>query len=181
MIEQDDLKAVRKSINGNVRAFDTLVTKYQRPIFNGAFRMLNQYEDAEDVTQSVFMKAFEHLDRFDQQHKFFSWLYRILINESLNLLNQRKSHGEQNSDSLPEMKDRHKNQNDVELEKDVQEALMDLKPDYRSVIVLNHFQGFSYIEMSDILGIPEKTVKSRLFTARHQLKDVLIRKGFVTS
>jgi RNA polymerase sigma-70 factor (ECF subfamily) len=181
MSKNDDLKAVEKTLRGNIRAFETLVAKYQKPIFNGAFRMLNQYEDAEDVTQSVFMKAYENLNRFDPQYKFFSWLYRILMNETFNLLNQRRRHSELDADSMPEIQDRHEYQGAIELEKDIQEALMDLKPDYRSVIVLNHFQNFSYTEMSNILEIPEKTVKSRLFTARHILKDILMRKGFVTS
>ena len=178
MYDDEDVKTIRKILKGDLRAFEKLVVKYQRPIYNGAYRMLNQHEDAEDVTQSVFLKAFENLNSYDPRYKFFSWLYRILINESINFLKHRSIADETDADAVPEIEDKHDRQGQIELEKDIQEALMELSSDYRSVIVLNHFQGFSYNEMSTILHIPEKTVKSRLFTARHLLKDILLHKGF---
>ena len=179
MSGQDDVKIVQKCIDGNTNAFERLVGKYQKPIFNGAFRMIHHYEDAEDVTQSVFIKAFENLRYFDPKYKFFSWLYRILVNESLNFINQRKRFTRYNTDVLVKGATLKKDQSNIDLNRDIQNALMDLKPDYRVVIVMKHFQNFSYKEMSDILEIPEKTIKSRLFTARKLLKDILIKKGFV--
>lgn len=179
MSDSDDLKAVRESLEGDLRAFETLVLKYQKPIFNGAYRMLNHFEDAEDVSQAVFVKAFENLKKFDAKYRFFSWLYRILINESLNFMSKRRRQGEAVPDVLPGMNRGRRSQQAVELEKDIQEALMELKPDHRTIIVLKHFQDFSYEEMSHLLEIPEKTVKSRLYSARQELKETLVRKGFV--
>jgi RNA polymerase sigma-70 factor (ECF subfamily) len=179
MTGKDDVKIVQKCMSGNRNAFEHIVDKYQKPIFNGAYRMIHQYEDAEDVTQSVFIKAFENLRHFDPKYKFFSWLYRILVNESLNFINQRKRYTEGNADVIAYSAGRKSDQSTVEFNKDIQDILLDLKPDYRIVIVMKHFQNFSYREMSDILDIPEKTVKSRLFTARKLLKDILIQRGYV--
>ncbi|UCE18695.1 MAG: RNA polymerase sigma factor [Gemmatimonadota bacterium] len=173
------MKIVQKCIEGNTNAFEHIVDKYQKPIFNGAYRMIHQYEDAEDVTQSVFIKAFENLRYFDPKYKFFSWLYRILVNESLNFINQRKRFTRYDSDILVKGATLKKDQSLIELHQDLQNALMDLKPDYRVLIVMKHFQDFSYKEMSDVLDVPEKTVKSRLFTARQLLKDILSKRGYV--
>ncbi|MCH8872699.1 sigma-70 family RNA polymerase sigma factor, partial [candidate division KSB1 bacterium] len=90
MTELGDFHYVKECLQGHPNAFEPLIDKYQKPIFNAALRMLNNYEDAQDVTQSVFVKAFEKLDLFNPKYKFFSWIYRMVINESINFLNKRK-------------------------------------------------------------------------------------------
>ncbi len=154
-----------------------LVDKYGKQMFNTAYRMVNDHEDAMDATQSAFVKAYEKLDTFDSGYRFFSWLYRILVNESLNILNHRNHFDPLDSDIIVTEKNPEENYNDVELGNHLQSALMELKPDYRAAIVLRHYQGLSYREMGEIVGVPEKTVKSRLFSARRQLKDILARRG----
>lgn len=163
--------------SGDRLALETLVRRYERPIYNAAFRMLGNQDEAEDVTQTVFLKAFENLHRFDPRHKFFSWIYRIAINESINQLGRRKrmepltEHIETGAPSAASLLEAER------LGAELQGALMSLQSDYRAVIVLRHFAEHSYREISQILEIPEKTVKSRLFSARQRMKDSLAKQG----
>jgi RNA polymerase sigma-70 factor, ECF subfamily len=177
MNESDDLAIVKQCQNGDRRAFEILVEKYQKPMFNVALRMTRNYSDAEDIAQATFLKAFEKITSFDHQYKFFSWLYRIAMNESLNFVNQRKQVEELGEDISSDEKSAEENYDQDQTSRSVQDALMELKADHRAVVVLKHLQGLSYDEISRILDIPEKKVKSRLFTARLMLKDVLIAKG----
>ena len=175
MIEGQDLELVQQCLLGNQKAFESIVDKYQKPVFNVAYRILNDTYEAEDITQTVFIKAFDNLPKFNQRYKLFSWLYRIAINEALNLQNSHKR-----NESLNErMVSRERTPEDILFHKQtnqaVNEAINKLKSDYRTVIILKHFQDCSYSQISEILSIPEKTVKSRLFTARQQLKDILIK------
>ncbi len=142
-----------------------------------AYRMLNNCEDARDITQNVFLKAFRNLEGFDPKHKFFSWIYRIALNESINLRNSRRVPREVDE----RVADGHPLPDDLlcstELSREIQSALMSMEPNQRAVIVLRHFHHCSYYDIGQILDIPEKTVKSRLFTARNQLREVLHRRG----
>ena len=153
-----------------------LVDRYQRPLFNLALRMLDNAQDAEDVTQTVFLKAFRKLRTYDPRYRFFSWIYRMTVNESLNVLKRRRRVVplEQALDvPAPGAGADHA----AEAEDRVGQALMRLKPDDRAVVVLRHFVAFSYEEMADVLEISVKTVKSRLFTARERLKLALGDRG----
>jgi len=175
---QDDADAVRECLAGNSEAFGVLVKKYQQPIYNLALRMLREPEDAMDVSQTVFIKAFEKLDSYNPAHRFFSWIYRIAINESINFSKRSKRLDEYESgvsaseEMTPE--DRYR---DEALEEEVSAAISLLTMDYRTVIVLKHYNDLSYQEMAEVLDIPEKTVKSRLFSARQRLKDILQKRG----
>ncbi len=173
MDERDDAVLVRRVLDGESRAFDTLVHRYTTPIFNLAFRMLNDRDGAADVTQSTFVKVYENLERYDPRYRFFSWLYRIALNESLTTVQQRRGH-----DPLPDEVPSHDDRPDDRLLREersstVQQALMKLNDHERSVIVLRHFSEMSYEEMADALGIKVKTVKSRLFSARMRLRLLL--------
>src|SRR5512135_2039598 len=181
MIEQGDADLVRQTLQGNRDAFGKLVDRYQKPVFNVALRMLQDEADADDAAQAAFVRAFQKLDTFDPELKFFSWIYRIVVNESLNLLKQRNRFqrfeggtGEDVADGADQEREAVADQESREQK--VLEGLMELKVDQRAVIVLKHFEGLSYAEIGEILEIPEKTVKSRLFTARMVLKNVLARK-----
>jgi RNA polymerase sigma-70 factor (ECF subfamily) len=177
MSAEDDSILVGRSLEGDRASFGVLVAKYMKPIFNLTLRMLNNRDDAADITQSAFTKAFENLRRFDRKQKFFSWLYRIAINESLNALDKRKPTDEI-SENLPSLElSPDESLRKSEQQELVQKALMALTPEYRSVMVLRHFMELTYAEMSTTLGIPEKKVKSRLFSARQQLRTLLINQG----
>lgn len=178
-MERSDKELVRECLDGSRSAFEELVNRYQKVIFNVAYRMVNDYDTAEDVAQCVFIKGFERMRSYNPRYKFFSWLYRIAINESLNYLNHSKRMGELSDDMVSKAKTPEEVCGDVDLSEKIGDALMELEPNYRVVIVLKHFRNCSYSEMSDILSIPEKTVKSRLFTARQSLRKILVAKGIM--
>ena len=176
-MENEDNNLVKRCLNGDGEAYSALVEKYYKIIFRLAQKILKNYDDAEEITQSVFVKAYENLNKYNPRYKFFSWLYRITINETLNL-SKKKSYSEEinenitsNEDNPGETFDRN------DLGEKIQDALMELDMLYRLPVVLKHFLNYSYKELSDLLGIPEKTVKSRLFTGRQLLKDILIKKS----
>lgn len=177
MSSDQDVLWVEACLTGDRKAFGMLVDKYGKKMFNAAYRVVNDYEDAMDATQSAFVKAYEKLDTFDSSYRFFSWIYRILLNESFNILNHRNHFNPLDSDIELTAKNPEQAYGDVELGNHLQSALMELKPEYRVAIVLRHYQGLTYKEMGDIVGIAEKTVKSRLFSARRELKDILVRRG----
>ena len=178
MDDNEDLKLVQESRQGSRESFERLLIRYEKAIFNAAYRILRDYEDAKDVTQNVFVKAFQNLDHFDAKHRFFSWIYRIALNESINLCKSRRRL-ETAEDTRVEENTPEKLMSRTELGGVVEAALMSLGFEYRVVIVLRHFNDCNYQEMSEILEIPEKTVKSRLFTARGLLRDILSQRGIL--
>ena len=177
MDDNEDLKLVSEARQGSRDSFERLLLRYERSIFNAAYRILRDYENAKDVTQIVFLKAFQNLEHFDGQYRFFSWIYRIAVNESINLSKSRRRF-DPGEDTRIEVRNTPENLlSRKELGGVVQAALMSLEFDYRVVIVLRHFSDCSYQEMGEILAIPEKTVKSRLFTARTLLREILSGRG----
>lgn len=177
MVEQDDPTLVERCLSGDNRAFEAIVEKYQKPVFNAVFRIVNDYDDSEDVTQAAFVKAYEKLKSFNRKYKFFSWLYRIAVNESINFVNSRKNLEGLTESIMSNEKTPEETVDGTDLSERIRDALLDLKLEYRTVVVLKHFQNLSYQEISYIIDVPEKTVKARLFAARERLKGILLRKG----
>ena len=167
-----DRALIKRYLEGEGEAAGGLVDRYQKPLFNVALRMLDNAQDAEDVTQTVFFNAFLKLRTYDPRYKFFSWVYRMTVNESLNVLKSRKPTTTLDDDA-PILAPEDPADEAAELQRQVGKALMRLKPDDRAVMILRHFVFFSYEEIADVLEIPVKTVKSRLFTARERLRDIL--------
>ncbi len=167
-------------MEGDGNAFEGLLDRYQKTVFNVVYRMVKDVEEAEDITQATFVKVYENLRAFNPKFKFFSWIYKIAVNESLNYLNQRKRVTELDEDIASDTDDPESALHGVETSEKINECLMKLSPDYRVVIVLRHFQDLPYNEIAQILDVPEHTVKSRLFAARKMLRKHLIRKGFQT-
>jgi RNA polymerase sigma-70 factor (ECF subfamily) len=172
-----DHALVERCRRGDRQALEALIREYERPIYNAAYRILGNPDDAADATQAAFLKAFENLDRYDPTYKFFSWIYRIAVNESIN---QRK----RSSRLQPLAEDQSVAQSGPDaaassgdLQRGIQDGLMALNDEYRTVIVLRHFSDLSYRQISEILEIPEKTVKSRLYSARQLMKDRLVARG----
>jgi len=173
-----DTQLVRQCLTGDTRAFDELVRKYQKPLYHLALRMVRDRDDAMDVVQGVFVKVYQKLGSYDDRYGFFSWIYRIAINESINFTNRaRKNEEYQSGESIVLAPTQEVARNAAALSDEIVEAIEMLKPDYRMVIVLKHYHDFSYQEMAEVLGVPEKTIKSRLFTARQLLKDILTARG----
>ena len=169
-LDQDeaDRAAVRRCLDGEQAGFEELVLRYHRPLFNVALRLLGRYEEASDATQSAFIKAYQHLGTFDTTQRFFSWIYRILRNECLNCIRGQRT-WEPLSDDVLGVARPTDTLEDVERQRAVHRAVMSLSADYREVIALRHFADMSYEDIATMLGIPAKTVKSRLYSARQRL------------
>jgi RNA polymerase sigma-70 factor (ECF subfamily) len=155
------------------------VVRYQKPVYNAALRLLRNPEDAQDVAQTVFLKAFGHLADYDPSFKFYSWIYRIAVNEALNVLGSRKPFGEISGEEPDEAPGPERRVEAEQLSEAIEEALMSIKPDLRTVIVLRHSLNLSYQDMSDVLQLPAKTVKSRLYDARQLVRDHLLQRGIL--
>ena len=173
MNESGDKALIRRCKKGDRKAFEALIVKYEKPVFNAAYRMLNSPEDARDVTQTVFLKVFENLDHYDPKYRFFSWIYRIAMNESIDCLKKQTRVNALEKEPASDIASPEEAVDSEQQNVHLQMALMKIKQEYRTVIVLKHILGCSYIEISEILEIPEKKVKSRLYTARQLLKEAL--------
>ena len=174
----DDAALVGRCLQGDHGAFRGLVERYHGPLFRLALRMLGNAEDAKDATQDAFVSAYEHLATFDPRRRFFSWIYRILVNDCLNVLRARRP--------VEPLDPLHAGGDDPfaraeagEVRARVRGALLRLTDEQREVILLRHFAGLSYREIAEAIEMPEKTVKSRLFAARQRLGELLLAAGAV--
>jgi RNA polymerase sigma-70 factor (ECF subfamily) len=172
----DDAALVARCRHGDAAAFTALVIRYQRPVWNAAYWILRRAEDASDVAQSVFLKVAESLDDYDPRYRFFSWIYRIAVNESLNML--RRNGREESLDEEADFADAgDANPEDrcaeAERSERIRRALLAMSANDRAVLTLKHFGELSYDEIADSLGIDAKTVKSRLHDARQRLRERL--------
>ena len=177
----NDADWVRRTLDGDGRAFEMLVATYERVVYTAAYRMVGNEEDAKDLAQTVFLKAFRNLESFDPRHRFFSWIYRITLNESLNLLRQRRPRVAVDESLVATGPGPEDEVHGGQVRDVLQAALLEIPEDYRQAVVLRHLLHKSHHEMSELLGIPDKTVKSRLFTARQLLAKALRRRGVRSS
>ena len=188
-IENNEEQAlVDRARTGDASAFTELVDKYERKIFRLAKHITQNDEDAEDVLQESFMKAYSNLDSFQGQSKFYTWLVRIAVNEALMKLRKRKS------DRTVSLDEPHETEEDTvsreiavweddpeqkysreELRGILERAVESLKPAFRTVFVLRDIEELSTEETAEALGISIPAVKSRLLRARLQLRERLTR------
>lgn len=172
-----DRELVDRCRRGDRQALAALVREYQKPVYNAAYRVLGNPDDAADATQAAFLKAFENLDSYDPNYKFFSWIYRIAVNEAINQLKRNRKQQPLDDDEVSGGSGPDAEIEAGELSRGIQNGLMALTDEYRTVVVLRHFSDFSYRQISEILQIPEKTVKSRLYSARQLMKSQLLEHG----
>ncbi len=180
-IEQDDAHLVAASRNGDQDAFALLVQIHQRRVFNLVYRMVQDYEEANEVTQETFLAAWQGLSTFRGDARFSTWLYRIAYNCSLKQLELHKRdrtmqtamQAEQIIDvaSIDERANAALDAQDCQ--RAVREQLSNLPAKYRIVLVLRHLQEMTYEEMAEILSMPIGTIKTHLFRARNLLKERL--------
>lgn len=173
----DDEALVRAGLAGDTEAFSELVRRYERPLYNLALRTLRDAEEARDATQSAFVKAWLHLAQFDQRRRFFSWMYRITLNECLTRRSRRKQGGPLDERFVDPGQTPEEQAEDRELRLQLDGAVARLSDQHREVIVLRHWLQLSYDEIADALQVPAKTVKSRLFSARSRLGELLQTMG----
>jgi len=176
VVEDPDEALIERYRAGDSAAFAALVVRYRGPIYNAAYRVLGNADDAGDITQVVFLRIAERLHEYDANYRFFSWIYRIAINEAISLLRQ---HGRE--EPLAEDADFADGPGadpewqavEAERSRQIQGALMKLRVQDRMILVLRHFSECSYREIGRALDLDEKTVKSRLFEARQRMKVLL--------
>lgn len=174
-----DSELVQAALEGKREAFEELAERYSGKLYNAALRITGTPEDALDATQNALLKAYDNLSSFDPSYRFYTWIYRIQMNEALNLVHKRRRFVSLPSEMpAPTQATPEREVLGRETGSAIETALLELTPDYRAVVVLRHFHGLSYEEMAEILGVPAKTVKSRLFTARRELRQKLSDRGF---
>ena len=171
--DADDAAVVRRCLGGDAASFGHIVERYERVLFTVALRMLGNYDEATDATQNAFIKAYRKLDAFDPAQRFFSWIYRILVNQCLNAKRDRRW-GEPITPEVATVESPADLLEAEERRRRVQSAILALPLEYREVIVLRHFAEQSYEEIAEALGIPSRIVKSRLHTARQRLAQMLL-------
>src|SRR5581483_3808016 len=182
-VEQDESRLVVASKNGDQDAFSLLVQRYQRRVFNLVFRMLQNYDEACEITQETFLAAWQGLPGFRGEARFTTWLYRIAYNCSLKQLAARKRDQAlqaalQSEQALEDEDHRSTDLTRLDNQELVQEQLSQLPPKYRVVLILRHLQDMTYEEMAEVLTMPIGTIKTHLFRARNLLKERLQSFGY---
>lgn len=186
-----DFALVDRARDGDLSAFRDLVEKYQQRAHSIALGVLGNYQDAEDATQEAFVKAYRNLHLFRGQSSFYTWLYRIVFNLSIDIARKRYRHLESNvgdmhaldapaqsstASHLPvlgHVAGTEEEFESKELGKEIQKAMENLSPEHRMVIILREVDGLSYTEISDVVGCSKGTVMSRLHHARKRLQQAL--------
>lgn len=182
---------IRSVLRGNVNDFEKLVTAYEKNVYSLALRMVGDPEDAADMTQETFIKAYRSLSSFRGDSKFSSWLYRIASNVCLDFLRSRSRHpqvslssSDEDGRTAFELPDMSRNPEEQLMKKLSMEAvrrgLEQLPEQQRQILVLRELGGLSYAELARILGLEEGTVKSRIFRARKRLCALLLRDGNIS-
>jgi len=169
--EVEDRDLIAKARRGDVEAYNLLVSRWEKRVFNYLLRLVSNREDALDLSQDVFLKAYQSLPQLDDPARFAGWLFRIAHNEAFSLLRRRRPEGEfthERPSSGPATR-----LLPIELALAVESALRRLTEDQREAVLLKVYQGFKFEEMAEILGCPVSTVKSRLYTALDLLKSTL--------
>ena len=173
---KEDGQIIRAILDGQTAQYRLLVERYQNPVFRVIYKIVNNHEEAGELTQDVFVKAYESLPQYDPRYKFFSWIYRMAINRALLYLRNRKPCVE--PEQIPAREREKVTQEGQPFDLVTKSILVDravneLDQKYKTVILLKYFTGLSYAEISETLDLPEKTIKSRLFDARMLLKEKL--------
>jgi RNA polymerase sigma-70 factor, ECF subfamily len=169
--EVEDRDLIAKARRGDVEGYNLLVSRWEKRVFNYLLRLVCNREDALDVSQETFLKAYQNLRKLDDPARFSAWLFRIAHNEAFSLLRRRKPEGELIGEPRP--RDAGGRMLPVELSLAVESALKRLNEDQREAVLLKVYQGFKFEEMAEILECPVSTVKSRLYTALDLLRTTL--------
>jgi RNA polymerase sigma factor (sigma-70 family) len=183
---EEESELVRRARHGDLQAYDGLVKRYQERIYATIYNMTSNHEDANDLAQESFIKAFQALKSFKGGSTFYTWLYRIAVNKTINFLKQRKNrthmslndidfNAEHDPDLMALISENtpRRDAGLTELQKKLNEALLKLSEPHRLVIVLHDVQGQSHDEIAEIMDCNIGTVRSRLFYARQQMQAEL--------
>lgn len=178
---------VRRAQKGDLAAYDELVRRYQQRIYATVYHMTSNHEDANDLAQEAFIKAYQALKTFKGGSSFYTWVYRIAVNKTLNFLKQRKNRtamslndldfsAENDPDLVALISEKTPRRDAVlsELQQKLNEAMQQLSEPHRMVVTLHDVQGLAHEEIAEIMECNVGTVRSRLFYARQQLQGYLV-------
>ena len=181
-----DLALVRRAQGGNLAAYDELVRRYQERVYATIYHMTSNHEDAGDLTQETFIKGYQALKTFKADSSFYTWVYRIAVNKTINFVKARKNKNHLSLNSLdfnaendPDLvslisdKTPRREAGINELQEKLNEAMQKLSPSHRLVVTLHDVQGLAHDEIATIMECNIGTVRSRLFYARQQLQATL--------
>lgn len=189
MTREEELAAVKRVLAGDTNAFEPLVREYEKNVYNLALRMVKNPEDAQDMTQESFIRAYNSLSSFRGESRFSVWLYRIVSNVCLDHIRAASrrpavslsTENDEGESVELEIADESKSPQELLERKMTREAVrrgLELLPsEHRQILLLREIQGFSYDEISEILSLEHGTVKSRIFRARKKLCEFLLRDG----
>jgi len=182
-VPTNEMELVRRAQKGDLEAYDELIKRYQERIYATVYHMTSNHEDANDLAQDAFIKAFQALKSFKGGSSFYTWIYRIAVNKTINFLKQRKNrlhmslndvdfNTENNQDLVALISDKtpRREAGLKELSEKLNEALLKLSEQHRLVMVLHDVQGQSHEEIAEIMNCNIGTVRSRLFYARQQMQ-----------
>ncbi len=188
-MSENEKALLKKAKNGDIEAFESLVERYQKKVYNIALRMTGNSEDAAEIAQEALIRVFRSLRNFKEEASFSTWIFRITTNLCLDEIRKRKNKqvvyindeikledGEvkiQIEDKSPGPEEKAQTN---EIRRIVNDAIQSLSEEHRTIIVLRDIEGFSYDEIARIVKCPEGTVKSRINRARQSLKDILKKK-----
>lgn len=193
MTREEELAIVERVLGGDVNAFEALVLSYEKNVYNLALRMVKNAEDASDITQESFVKAYSSLASFRGESRFSVWLYRIVSNTCLDFLRGRSrrptvslyienDEGEEAELDIPDVSQSPEELLERRLTREsVRRGLDALSAEYRQILLLREIQGLSYEEIAETLSMELGTVKSRIFRARKKLCDFLLRDGNISA
>jgi len=186
LVQSDEI-LIAEILKGNHAGYEHLVRKYQNKVYPVIYRMVHSQEDALDLTQETFLQAYRQLSQFRNQANFYTWLYRIATNKTLDFLRKEKSRTEKTDKLVNESKgsfslnSEQSNPEQLYIQRErqelVQEVIKSLPEKYLITLILNHYQQLSYHEIADILQIPLKTVATRIYRARLLLKEKILKGG----
>jgi len=182
----EEMELVKRAREGDLEAYDELIRRYQERIYATVYHMTSNHEDANDLAQEAFIKAYQALKTFKGGSSFYTWVYRIAVNKTINFLKQRKNKTQMSLDDLdfnaehdPDLvalvsdKTPRREVNLSELQEKLNEAMQKLSEPHRLVVSLHDVQGLSHEEIAKIMECNIGTVRSRLFYARQQLQAYL--------
>jgi RNA polymerase sigma-70 factor (ECF subfamily) len=182
-VSAEDHRLIAECLQGDPTAFGVLVRRYQDRLFHVAYRLVGNAEDAQDVVQEAFLSAYQALEGFKGDSRFFTWLYRIAVNTAISLKRKQKAalrldsgrNGElpiDPHDPSEQSRPGHALEQ-AEQEQRVQRALQKLSPEHRAVLILKDMEGQKYETMAEVLQVPIGTIRSRLHRARLELRELL--------
>lgn len=192
MTREQEALTVQRVLNGDADEYEKLVLEYQKNVYNLALRMTGDPEDAADMAQEAFIKAYNSLSGYRGDSKFSVWLYRIVSNVCLDFLRAKKRRqtvslsvtdgdGEESELDVADDSQSPETLFERSMTRDaVRRGLASLTPEYRQILILRELQGMSYDEIASVLGLESGTVKSRIFRARKKLCAFLLRDGNIS-